>query len=56
MTPPPLVTMSFYMTFFYFDGVPNTVQVATGPGWLIVGGPTQRLVPGHKWMMLVVVG
>ena len=34
----------------------NTVQVATALGWLIVGGPTQRLVPGDKWMMLVVVG
>ena len=33
----------------------NTVQVATALGWLIVGGPTQRLVPGDKWMMLVVV-
>ena len=34
----------------------NTVQVATALGWLIVGGPTQRLVPGDKWMMLVVAG
>ena len=33
----------------------NTVQVANALGWLIVGGPTQRLVPGDDvgggWVM-----
>ena len=31
MTPPPLVTMSFYMTFFYFDGVPKPSQSGCKP-------------------------
>ena len=28
----------------------NTVHVATALGWLIVGGTTQRLGAGNKWM------
>ena len=45
------------MVFIEITGQPlyaniNTVQVATALGWLIVGGTTQRLGAGNKWMRI----